>query len=52
MINLFARLLGKEYQRKKALAKAAPGPLTDYLATGFPDRKSDCSDIEIVAIDL
>ena len=52
MSNLFARLLGKEYQRKRALAKAAPGPLTDYLATGFADRNADCRDMEIVAIDL
>lgn len=49
---MFARLLGKEYQRKKALAKAAPGPLADFLATPPPDRNSDCREIEIVAIDL
>lgn len=49
---MFARLLGKNYQRKQALAKAAPGPLADYLATPFPDRKSDCREIGIVAIDL
>lgn len=52
MSNLFARLLGKEYRRKQALARALPGPLADYLATGFPNRKSDCRDIEIVSIDL
>lgn len=49
---MWARLLGKEYQRKKALAKAQSGPLADYLSTPFPDKKSDCREIEIVAIDL
>lgn len=49
---MFARFLGKDYQRRKALAKAAPGPLADYLATPFPDEKSDCREIEIVALDL
>ncbi|MCG6966388.1 MAG: 3'-5' exonuclease [Chromatiaceae bacterium] len=49
---MFTRFLGKEYQRKKALAQAAPGPLAEYLATPFPDKNSDCREIEIVAIDL
>lgn len=49
---MLGRLLGKEYQRRKALAQAAPGPLHDYLSTPFADKKSDCRDMEIVAIDL
>lgn len=49
---MFARLFGKDFQRRQALAKAAPGPLADYLATPFPDRRSDCREIEIIAIDL
>ncbi|MDJ0739486.1 MAG: exonuclease domain-containing protein [Gammaproteobacteria bacterium] len=49
---MFARFLGKEYQRKQALSRAAPGPLADYLATPFPDKHSDCRDIRMVAIDL
>ena len=49
---MLGRLLGKDYQRRRALAKAAPGPLADYLSTDWPDRKSDCREIEIVAIDL
>ncbi len=49
---MFARFLGKDYLRKKALAKARPGPLADYLATPFPDGKSDCRELEIVAVDL
>lgn len=52
MSGLLGRFLGKEYQRKAALAKAAPGPLADYLQTPFPDKDSDCREIEIVAIDL
>ena len=49
---MFARFLGKDYRRRKALAKARPGPLADYLATPFPDSRSDCREIEIVALDL
>jgi DNA polymerase-3 subunit epsilon len=49
---VFARFLGKEYQRKRALARAAPGPLADFLATPFPDQEQDCREIEIVAVDL
>ena len=49
---MFARFLGKDYQRRKALTKAAPGPLADYLATPFPDKQMDCREIEVVAIDL
>jgi len=50
--SVFTRFFSKDYQRKKALARVAPGPLADYLATPFPDRKSDCRDIPIVALDL
>ena len=49
---MFARFLGKDYRRRKVLAKARPGPLADYLATPFPDSRSDCREIEIVALDL
>ncbi len=49
---MLGRFLGKDYQRKKALGKVSPGPLADYLATPFPDKKADCREIEIVAIDL
>jgi DNA polymerase-3 subunit epsilon len=49
---VLAKFFGKEYQRNKALAKAAPGPLADYLATPFPHKHSNCRDLEIVAIDL
>ena len=49
---MFSRFLSKDYRRKRALAKAAPGPLADYLATPFPHKHSNCRDLEIVAIDL
>ena len=49
---MFTRFLSKEQQRKRALAKVAPGALADYLATPFPSKKLDCREIEIVAIDL
>jgi DNA polymerase-3 subunit epsilon len=49
---VFAKLLGKEYQRKKALARARPGPLADFLAVVPPERKADCRKIPIMAIDL
>ena len=49
---MFLKYFGKDYQRKKALAKATPGPLADYLATPFPHKHSNCRDLEIVAIDL
>lgn len=49
---MFERLFGKGYQRKKALARAAPGPLADFLATPFPDKNADCRELEIAAVDL
>lgn len=53
MTSVFARFLGKDHQRKKALSKVAPGgPLADYLASPFPHKHSNCRDLEIVALDL
>ncbi|MCB1773031.1 MAG: 3'-5' exonuclease [Gammaproteobacteria bacterium] len=49
---MFEKLLGKEYARKKALAKAPAGPLADFLAAGRMDRSADCREIPIMAIDL
>lgn len=49
---MLGRLLGKDYQRKKALAKVKPGPLAEYLSVAHPDKKSDCRETEIIAIDL
>lgn len=49
---MFARLFGKQYRRRRALARAAPGPLADFLATPFPDKREDCRELRIVSIDL
>lgn len=49
---MLERFLGKEYQRKKALARVSPGPLKTFLETPTPDKKADCREIPIVAVDL
>ena len=49
---MFTRFFGKDYRRRRALAKAAPGPLADFLAIPFPDRQQDCRELQIVAVDL
>jgi len=49
---MLERLLGLDYLRKRLLKKARPGPLRDYLATPFPAGKTDCRQVEFVAIDL
>jgi DNA polymerase-3 subunit epsilon len=49
---VLARLLGKSYRRRQALAKAPPGPLSDFLEAQWPDKRADCREIPIVAIDL
>jgi len=49
---MFERFLGIDYQRKRALAKAAPGALHDYLACPFPSRRAICAETPIVSVDL
>lgn len=49
---MLGKLLGKDYQRKRALAQAGDGPLAGFLGATLPDRRSDCRAIRIVAIDL
>lgn len=49
---MLSRFFGKDFRRKRALARAAPGPLADYLAAPFPHKHSNCRNLEIVAIDL
>lgn len=49
---MWQQLFGKDYVRRKALRKAEPGPLHDYLATPFTDKRRSCADTEIVALDL
>ena len=49
---MWQRFFGKESQRKRALSKAAPGPMRDYLSTPFPVTKTDWREVDIVALDL
>jgi len=49
---MFNWLLSKQQQRKRALAKAPAGVMRDYLNTPFPAKKSPCSELEIVSLDL
>lgn len=45
-------LFGKEYARKRALKKAPPGPLRDFLSNPGPEGQKHCDDVDIVALDL
>jgi DNA polymerase-3 subunit epsilon len=49
---VLARLFGKDFVRRRALNRAAPGPLHDYLAVPFPQNGALCRDTSIVALDL
>ena len=49
---MLARLFGKDFRRRRALGKAAPGPLQEYLATPFPADRTLCREADIVALDL
>lgn len=49
---MWQRFFGKEFQRKRALAKASPGVMRDYLATPLPSPRQQCREVEIVALDL
>ena len=49
---MLERILGLDYLRKRLLRRAPEGPLRRYLETPFPDKKSDCRQVEYAAIDL
>ncbi len=49
---MLERLFGLDYLRKRLLKKAPAGPLRSYLEHPFPARKTDCRQVEYVAIDL
>jgi len=49
---MLGRFFGKDYQRKRALAKAPPGVMSDFLSHPFPGQKVECCDTTIVAVDL
>jgi DNA polymerase-3 subunit epsilon len=52
MSVIWQRLLGLDRARERALKRAAPGPLRDYLEVPFAERNALCKDVEIVALDL
>lgn len=49
---MFENLFGREFRRKRALAKVSDGPLHAYLSHPFPDKKTNCRDAVIVALDM
>jgi DNA polymerase-3 subunit epsilon len=49
---MFTRFLSLETLRKRALAKSAPGAMHDYLSTPLTDKKTQCENLTIVALDL
>ncbi|HYN30739.1 MAG TPA: exonuclease domain-containing protein [Dermatophilaceae bacterium] len=46
------RRKGPDDRRLDALAKAAPGPLRDYLEVPFPDPSTPVEDLRLLAVDL
>jgi len=44
-------LFNDDFRRRRAL-KRATGPLRDYLAAPFPNRDTECSNAELVAVDF
>jgi DNA polymerase-3 subunit epsilon len=49
---MFNRLFSREYRRKRALARAAPGPMREFLAQPLPPRDAACNAATIVSVDL
>lgn len=49
---MWQRLFSKDYRRRTALQKAAPGIMQDFLAAPFPHAKRSCQDVEIAAVDM
>ncbi|WP_456375816.1 exonuclease domain-containing protein [Thiolapillus sp.] len=45
-------LFNSDQKRRKLLAQAPDGPLRDFLATEFPDRKSPISKVPLLAMDF
>ena len=49
-MNLFRRR--PEQRRERALRRAAPGPLRDYLAVPAPDLQTPLADLRLLAVDI
>lgn len=46
------RLFGRDFRRRRLLARAPAGPLRDYLATPFPSPDTPSSKLAYLALDL
>ncbi len=49
---MWERLFGLDFRRRRLLARAAPGPMRDYLAAPFPARGDDYLEAPFLALDL
>ena len=49
---MLERLFSLDYRRRCLAARTAPGPLRDYLETPFAAARSDCRQLEYLALDL
>jgi DNA polymerase-3 subunit epsilon len=49
---MLSRFLSLDYLRKRALVKAEPGILHDYLSTPLSAKTSQCEQVTIVSLDL
>jgi DNA polymerase III subunit epsilon len=49
-VSLFRR--SPEQRRERALRRAAPGPLRDYLAVPAPDLQTPLADLRLLAVDI
>jgi DNA polymerase-3 subunit epsilon len=49
---MWQKFFSKETQRKRALNRATPGPMQDYLSVSFPRNNTSWQSVEIVALDL
>jgi DNA polymerase-3 subunit epsilon len=51
-VSVLGGLVALELRRRWALARAAAGPLRDFLAVPFPAPHTDCSEVRFAALDL
>ena len=49
---MLQRLLGTDFFRRRALRRASPGVMQDFLAVPHPTRRTPCQDVRIVALDF
>jgi len=49
---MWEQLFGLDFQRRRLLGRVAAGPLHDFLAVPFPDKRTDYREVPFVALDL